>query len=181
MLATVARADDTYFRFMVTGPLTINGTITIGPPYPCPTEILGEGPMLALTGTFNGSPMTLLNPAPLDNCPNDAPNGTALSGFLLAGGRGLDPHSPPIVGVDGNDWKILFDDFPEPDPWTFVDLSGPEEGTTYSLPDNDVSITLESAPPLVTPEPSTGSLVFLGLTAFLLIEVARRCCAQPGR
>jgi hypothetical protein len=172
MLATVARADDTYFSFIVTGPLTINGTITIGPPYPCPTEILGEGPMLALTGTFNGSPMTLLNPAPLDNCPN-SPNGTALSGFLLAGGRGLDISSPPIVGVNGNDWKILFDDFPEPDPWTFVDVSGPEEGTTYSLPDNEVSITPESDP-LVTPEPSTGSLLLLGLIAFLLIDVGKR-------
>jgi hypothetical protein len=166
VLATVARADTDY-SFTVTGPLTVSGTIEVGTPYPCPQPVLGEAPVLAITGSFNGSPMTLLNPGPPNNCPYNS--GFAESGFLPIG---FDPFDPPIVGVNSDVWVFQFSDLATPLPWTVVDISGPGEGTTYNLPSSDVSIVVVS-------EPSSGQLLLLGVITILLIGIRKRVSVSP--
>jgi hypothetical protein len=64
LLTPHAKADS--WDFTITGGATASGVITLGTPYTCAAH--GSAPILSMAGIFDGSPITLLNPATQSGC-----------------------------------------------------------------------------------------------------------------
>ncbi len=157
LMLTASASADTTFDFTITGGATASGTLTIGtvpaPSMACLSQpgVIGLLPVVGMTGTFDGSPITFLNP------PNDPCNDSYWTG------TDVDPTLPTIFSAGGITWWLWSDDMHDGPGFQdfLLDLN------TETLV-NPIELTYT---PVTAPEPSALFLVGIGLLSLLALRV----------
>jgi hypothetical protein len=164
ILVPQAKAD-TLLNFTITGGATASGSFRIGTPYTCNFYTVGYAPIISMTGTFDGSPVKLLDPGPQD-CNMSSFNGDYASTEYPGTCCFLVNNAPPIFSAGGSHWAIYFQDLGawNNDPGFLFIIANLSAGGAIVNP----AYMSFSESTVSTPEPATGLLLITGLFLYLV-------------